>query len=104
MARARATRRFMPPDIEIGEQRPALEQHPHLSAHLEQLATGQLRQIGAIDPDLATARPQLGSDEAQQGGLATAGRPHDPGDLAPRDTDIDTVVDETRAALEGNAL
>src|SRR5690606_27159447 len=41
---------------------------------------------------------------AQQGGLAAAGRPHDAGDLAARDADVDIVEDVARATLEGQPL
>src|SRR3990167_3551075 len=143
IARASATRRFMPPDsssgissraprrptacnfirtmsriissgsrvctqrkgdvlehIEIGEQRPALEQHAHLLAHVEQLAAREARQIQPVDPHLALARPELRADQAQQRGLATAGRPHDAGDLAARDANVYVFENVALAALK----
>ncbi|MCY1542010.1 hypothetical protein D9M68_777310 [compost metagenome] len=86
--------------IQIGEQRTALEQHAHLLAHVEQLATREGRQIVAVDPHLALVRPQLSGDKAQQRGFATAGGPHDAGDLAARDTDIDILENIAVAPLK----
>lgn len=38
--------------VEIGEQRPTLEQHAELLAHVEQVAARKLRQVLPVDPDL----------------------------------------------------
>jgi len=90
--------------VEIGEQRAALEQHAHLLAHVEQLAAREARQVVPGHPDLAPGGHQLGGDQAQQGRLATAGRPHDGRDLASRNGDIDVVEDTPLPALEGHSL
>src|SRR5690606_9673587 len=42
--------------------------------------------------------------QAQQGGLAATGRPHDARDLAARNADIDVIEDAARPALEGQSL
>ncbi|CEI77443.1 Putative uncharacterized protein [Pseudomonas aeruginosa] len=91
-------------DVEIGEQRPALEQHAELLAHVEQVAARKLRQVLPVDPDLPLRRTQLGGDQPQQRGLAATGRAHDAGHLSARDTHIDVVENRPRSALEGQAL
>ncbi|MCY1393880.1 hypothetical protein D9M71_87890 [compost metagenome] len=90
--------------IEIGEQRAALEQHAELLAHVEQVGAGEAGQVLAVDPDFATCRLELGRDKAQQRGLATTGRPHDAGDLAARDTNVDILENAARATFEGHPL
>lgn len=50
--------------IEVGEQRPALEQHAHMLARIEQIAARQLGQILAVDPHFATGRTQLRAHQA----------------------------------------
>ncbi|CAH0206883.1 hypothetical protein SRABI70_01887 [Pseudomonas sp. Bi70] len=91
-------------NVEVGEQRAALKQHAHLLAHVEQLAARQVGQVEAVDPDLAGARAQLGGDQPQQRGLAAAGRPHDPGNLATRDANVDVLEDISLAALKTYVL
>ncbi|MCY1185379.1 hypothetical protein D9M73_261520 [compost metagenome] len=73
-------------------------------ACIEQITARQRRQVLAIDPDFATGRPQLRAHQTQQRGLAAPGRPHDAGDLAARDTDIDIIENAARTALEGQSL
>ncbi len=90
--------------VEIGEQCPALEQHTHLLAHVEQLAAREARQIVARHPDFTTRRHQLRSDQAQQRRLATTGRPHDGRNLPSRYGDIDIVENTALASLEGHSL
>ncbi len=57
-------------NIQIGKQRAALKQNAHLLAGIEQITARQFRQILAVDPHLPLARAQLGTHQAQQGGLA----------------------------------
>ncbi|MNE45933.1 hypothetical protein D3C80_1402490 [compost metagenome] len=90
--------------IEIGEQGATLEQHAHLLAHVEQFVARKIRQVLAIDDHCATGRTQLGADQAQQGGLAAAGRTHDAGHLAARKRQINLVEDGARTALEGHTF
>jgi hypothetical protein len=63
-----------------------------------------LRQVLTVDPDFSAGRTQLRAHHAQQRGLATPGRPHDAGDLAARDADIDVIENAARTALEGDSL
>ena len=88
--------------IQIGKQGATLKQHTHLLAHVEQLGTRQGRQVLAVDPDFALGRFELGGNQAQQGRLAAPGRPHDAGDLAARDKDIDVIENLACATLKGN--
>lgn len=90
--------------IEIGKQRAALKQHAHLLAGVEQIATRQFGQVLAVDPDFTAAGAQLRAHQPQERGLAATGRPHDAGDLAPWNTDIDIIEDAARTALEGQSL
>src|SRR5690606_29496664 len=64
----------------------------------------QLRQVALVHPYLAGMWAQLRSNQAQQGGLAATGRPHDPGDLATRDTAIHLVENGARTAPKGQAF
>ena len=90
--------------IQIGKQGAALKQHAHMLARVEQIAARQGRQVLAVDPHFAVAGTQLHAHQAQQGGLAAAGRTHDPRDFATRDTNIDVIENAARTALEGNSL
>ncbi|MCY1409856.1 hypothetical protein D9M71_252150 [compost metagenome] len=91
-------------DIEVGKQCAALKQHAHMLARVEQVAARQFWQVLTVDPDFALGGPQLGAHQTQERGLATPGRPHDAGDLAARDTDIDIIENAARTALEGQSL
>ncbi|MCY1395091.1 hypothetical protein D9M71_100200 [compost metagenome] len=91
-------------DIEVGKQRATLKQHTHMLARIEQVAARQFRQVLTVDPYFAPGRPQLGPHQTQKRGLAAPGRPHDAGDLASRDTDIDIIENAARSALEGQSL
>ncbi len=90
--------------IQVGEQRTALEQHTHVLARIEQIAARQRRQVLAVDPHFAGAGAQLHAHQAQQGGLAATGRPHDARDLATGNANIDIIEDAARPALEGQSL
>src|SRR5690606_6965463 len=91
-------------NIEVSEQRAALEQHAHLLAHIEQLAARQRWQVGPGDPDFAAGWLELGGDQAQQRGLTAAGRTHDGRHLASRYDDIDIVDNAPLPAHEGDTL
>jgi hypothetical protein len=71
---ARAAERDVLEDIEVGEQRAALEQHAHLLAGVEQVAA---RQRGRFWPLTQTSplEAQLRAHQAQQRGLATPDGP-----------------------------
>jgi hypothetical protein len=75
----------------IREQRAVLEQHPDLLAHPVDAAPVELRDVFAIDDDRAPVGHELPRDQTQQRGLAGAAGPHDGGDLAPLDVDIQMV-------------
>src|SRR5574344_76354 len=90
--------------VHIRKQRTALKQHAKLFARLEQPAPRQGSQILAIDQHPAAIRPELGSNQAQQGSLATTGRPHDACHLATRNAQIDRVKNDTLATLESHAF
>ena len=51
-------------DIEVGEQRPGLEQHAHPLTHRVQTRTGHLRHVLAIEQDLSPVRRDLPADQA----------------------------------------
>src|SRR5471032_2894743 len=91
-------------NIEVGEQGAALEQHAHMLAGVEPIAARQRRQVLAVDPHFAGARAQLHAHQAQQGGLAATGRPHDARDFTAGNANIDVIEDAARPALEGKAL
>ncbi|MCY1445158.1 hypothetical protein D9M71_616640 [compost metagenome] len=90
--------------IEVGEQRPALEQHAHLLARVEQVTARQRRQVLPGNPDLTAGRAQLRAHQAEQRGLAATRWPHDTGDLAARDANVDVAENAARTAFEGNPL
>ena len=59
--------------------------------------------INAVERDRPLLRPPLAADDAQQRGLAGAGRTHDRRDFAARDIDIDPFVNLARAMAEMQA-
>src|SRR5690606_38344028 len=88
---------------QIGEERTALKQHAHAFAHFIEYAAADAGDVLTIDQNMATIGPQLPADQLQKGGLTRAAGPHDGGDLAAGDIDIDIVEDQPLAPRKTQA-
>ncbi len=79
--------------VEVGEQRPVLEQHAHAPAQGIDLLAVQLGHVEAVHEHLAAVGAHLPGDQLQQGGLARAARAHDGRDGAAADLDVEPTED-----------
>ena len=94
---SRSGKRDVLEHVDVGEQRAVLKQHAHAQAQLVELASLEMRDIDAIEQDLAAVRLDLAGDQAQQRRLARAARPHDGRDAAARNRQVQTREDRATA-------
>ncbi len=81
----------------VRQQRPTLEQHPHLLSKLVKFVPSQRMNILAIQHHSALQRSQLTSNQAQEGGLPGTAWSHDGRNFAASDIQTDIIKDDAGA-------
>ena len=80
-------------DVQVGEQRPVLEQHPHAPAQRVQRGAAHRAHVLSRDDQAPRVRAQLPGDKTEERGLAGSARSHDRGDPAGHDVHVESVED-----------
>lgn len=79
--------------VEIGKERPLLEEYAHVEPYSIEIAGSKFRDIFTLHQNLAPIRPHLTGDESQECRLARAARAHDGGDTTASHLQVETSED-----------